>query len=85
MASDGLRVLAVAQGRFVGDAWPTSAHGFDFEWLGLVGLSDPLRVEIPQAIADCHSASIKVIMITGDYPQTARVIANQAGLQGARR
>jgi P-type Ca2+ transporter type 2C len=82
MASDGLRVLAVAQGRFVGDAWPTSAHGFDFEWLGLVGLSDPLRVEIPQAIADCHSASIKVIMITGDYPQTARVIANQAGLQG---
>ena len=80
MASDGLRVLAVAQGRFVGDAWPSSAHGFDFEWLGLIGLSDPLRAEIPQAIADCHSASIKVIMITGDYPQTARVIANQAGL-----
>jgi Ca2+-transporting ATPase len=44
-------------------------------------LSDPLRAEIPQAIADCHSASIKVIMITGDYAQTARVIANQAGLQ----
>jgi Ca2+-transporting ATPase len=81
MASNGLRVLAVAQGRFVGDAWPSSAHDFDFEWLGLIGLSDPLRVEIPQAIADCHSASIKVIMITGDYPQTARVIANQAGLQ----
>jgi len=80
MASDGLRVLAVAQGRFVGNAWPSSAHGFDFEWLGLIGLSDPLRAEIPQAIADCHSASIKVIMITGDYPQTARVIANQAGL-----
>jgi Ca2+-transporting ATPase len=82
MASDGLRVLAVAQGRFVGDTWPSSAHGFDFEWLGLIGLSDPLRAEIPQAIADCHSARIKVIMITGDYPQTARVIANQAGLQG---
>ncbi len=80
MASEGLRVLAVAQGRFVGDAWPSSAHDFDFEWVGLVGLSDPLRAEIPQAIADCHSASIKVIMITGDYPQTARVIANQAGL-----
>jgi Ca2+-transporting ATPase len=82
MASDGLRVLAVAQGRFVGDAWPSSAHGFDFEWLGLIGLSDPLRTEIAQAIADCHSANIKVIMITGDYPHTARVIANQAGLQG---
>ena len=80
MASDGLRVLAVAQGRFVGDAWPSTAHDFEFEWLGLMGLSDPLRAEIPQAIADCHSASIQVIMITGDYPQTARVIANQAGL-----
>jgi Ca2+-transporting ATPase len=65
----------------VGDAWPNSEHDFDFEWLGLIGLSDPLRAEIPQAIADCHSAGIKVIMITGDYPQTARVIANQAGLQ----
>jgi len=82
MASDGLRVLAVAQGRFEGDAWPSSAHDFDFEWLGLIGLNDPLRAEIPQAMADCHSASIKVIMITGDYPQTARVIANQAGLVG---
>ena len=81
MASDGLRVLAVAQGQFVGDAWPNSEHDFDFEWLGLIGLSDPLRAEIPQAIADCHSAGIKVIMITGDYPQTARIIANQAGLQ----
>ena len=81
MASDGLRVLAVAQGAFEGDAWPSSSHDFDFEWLGLIGLSDPLRAEIPQAIADCHSASIKVIMITGDYAQTARVIANQAGLQ----
>jgi Ca2+-transporting ATPase len=81
MASDGLRVLAVAQGAFEGDAWPSSSHDFDFEWLGLIGLSDPLRTEIPQAIADCHSASIKVIMITGDYAQTARVIANQAGLQ----
>lgn len=82
MASEGLRVLAVARGQFVGDAWPSSAHDFDFEWLGLIGLHDPLRAEIPQAIADCHCASIKVIMITGDYPQTARVIANQAGLQG---
>jgi P-type Ca2+ transporter type 2C len=82
MASDGLRVLAVAQGRFVGNTLPSSAHSFNFEWLGLIGLSDPLRAEIPQAIADCHSARIKIIMITGDYPQTARVIANQAGLQG---
>jgi Ca2+-transporting ATPase len=80
MASQGLRVLAVAQGRFEGNDWPDSEHDFDFEWLGLIGLSDPLRPEIPQAVADCHSASIRVIMITGDYPTTARMIAHQAGL-----
>ena len=80
MASQGLRVLAVAQGRFEGNDWPDSEHDFDFEWLGLIGLSDPLRPEIPQAVADCHSASIRVIMITGDYPTTARMIAQQAGL-----
>ena len=81
MASQGLRVLAVAQGRFEGSDWPTSEHDFDFEWLGLVGLSDPLRPEIAQAVADCHSANIRVIMITGDYPTTARMIAQQAGLR----
>ena len=80
MAQQGLRVLAVAQCRFEGDDWPTSPHEFDFEWLGLVGLTDPLRPEIPLAIAECKSAGIRVIMITGDYPATARVIATQAGL-----
>ena len=80
MAQQGLRVLAVAQGRFSGDNWPDNSHDFDFEWLGLIGLTDPLRAEISQAVADCHSAGIRVIMITGDYPATARVIANQAGL-----
>lgn len=80
MASQGLRVLAVAQGRFQGDDWPDNSHDFDFEWLGLIGLTDPLRAEIPQAVNDCHQAGIRVIMITGDYPTTARVIAAQAGL-----
>ena len=80
MARQGLRVLAVAQGRFTGDDWPDSAHGFDFQWLGLIGLTDPLRAEIPAAVADCHHAGIRVIMITGDYPATAQVIARQAGL-----
>jgi P-type Ca2+ transporter type 2C len=80
MARQGLRVLAVAQGRFTGNDWPAHSHDFDFEWLGLIGLTDPLRPEIPQAVADCHHAGIRVIMITGDYPATARVIASQAGL-----
>ena len=80
MAAQGLRVLAVAQSRFVGNNWPESVHGFHFEWLGLIGLTDPLRPEIPQAVAECQSAGIRVIMITGDYPATAQVIARQAGL-----
>ncbi|PUE09617.1 ATPase [Limnohabitans sp. T6-5] len=80
MAAQGLRMLAVAQSRFLGDDWPDSAHEFNFEWLGLIGLTDPLRHEIPQAVAECQTAGIRVIMITGDYPATAKVIARQAGL-----
>jgi Ca2+-transporting ATPase len=80
MAAQGLRVLAVAQSRFTGDDWPETPHAFAFEWLGLIGLTDPLRAEIPQAMAECRSAGIRVIMITGDYPATAQVIADQAGL-----
>jgi P-type Ca2+ transporter type 2C len=80
MAAQGLRVLAVARSRFEGDHYPDSPHDFAFEWLGLVGLTDPLRPEIPQAVADCQSAGIQVIVITGDFPATAREIARQAGL-----
>ncbi len=84
MAAQGLRVLAVARGRFEGNDWPETPHAFAFEWLGLIGLTDPLRVEIPQAMAECRSAGIRVIMITGDYPATAQVIATQAGLQAGQ-
>jgi Ca2+-transporting ATPase len=80
MAAQGLRVLAVAQSHFEGNDWPETPHAFAFEWLGLIGLTDPLRPEIPQAMAECQSAGIRVIMITGDYPTTAQVIATQAGL-----
>ena len=80
MAAQGLRVLAVAQAQFTGNDWPETAHAFEFEWQGLIGLTDPLRPEIPQAMAECQSAGIRVIMITGDYPATAQVIATQAGL-----
>lgn len=48
--------------------------------LGLVGLADPLRSNVPSAIEECHQAGIRVVMITGDYPTTARAIAGQAGL-----
>ena len=80
MAAEGLRVLGVARAAFVGQTWPELQHDFAFEFMGLVGLADPLRASVPDAVSDCRSAGIKVVMITGDYPATARAIARQAGL-----
>jgi Ca2+-transporting ATPase len=84
MAAEGLRVLGVARASFVGDTWPASQHEFPFEFLGLVGLADPIRPSVPVAVAECRSAGIRVVMITGDYPATARAIARQAGLDAER-
>ncbi len=81
MAGEGLRVLGVARATHVGSAWPASQHDFAFELLGLAGLADPLRASVPAAVADCRSAGIKVVMITGDYPATAKAIAAQAGIE----
>ncbi|HQQ63038.1 MAG TPA: cation-translocating P-type ATPase [Pseudomonadales bacterium] len=80
MAAQGLRVLAVAQATFAGNAWPDKQHDFDFTFVGLLGLDDPLRAEIPAAVEQCHTAGIRVVMITGDYPATAHNIAQHAGL-----
>ena len=80
MAADGLRVIAVARARFRQEDLPEQQHDFKFEFLGLLGLSDPVRPEVPGAVAECRSAGIRVVMITGDYPGTARNIARQAGL-----
>jgi Ca2+-transporting ATPase len=76
----GLRILAVAKGKVNFDNVPEHQHDLDFEFLGLIGLEDPLRSEVPAAIAECKGAGIRVIMITGDHPDTARSIAEQAGL-----
>lgn len=82
LAAEGLRVLAVARGGFTGTTWPASEHDFDFEFVGLLGLADPVRPEVPAAVAECRAAGIRVVMITGDYPATAQAIARQAGLAG---
>ena len=81
LAADGLRVLGVAQARFEARALPAIQHDFDFEFLGLLALEDPLRPEVPQAIAECLGAGIRVVMMTGDHPATALAIARQAGLK----
>ncbi len=83
MAQDGLRVLAVAKATFGEGRWPETQHDFDFEFLGLIGLADPVRSHVPLAIQECGKAGVKVVMITGDYPSTARAIARKAGLASA--
>jgi Ca2+-transporting ATPase len=81
MATAGLRVLGVARATFAGTALPETQQGFDFSFVGLAGLSDPLRASVPEAIGQCRTAGIRVVMITGDYPATARAVARAAGLE----
>ncbi len=80
LAGEGLRVLGVARALFKKGLLPDIQHDFAFEFLGLMGLADPLRETVPAAIKECNEAGVKVAMITGDYPETARSIAKQAGL-----
>jgi Ca2+-transporting ATPase len=80
MGSDGLRVLGVAKASFTGTSWPATQHDFDFTFLGLIGLADPVRVTVPSAIKECTEAGVKVVMITGDYPSTAAAIGREIGL-----
>lgn len=84
MASGGLRVLGVAKAQHSHAGWPEKQHDFDFSFVGLVGLLDPVRPEVADAIAQCQAAGIRVVMITGDYPSTARAIATEVGIDGAR-
>jgi len=83
MADRGLRVLGVARAFFQQPVLPCQQHDFIFEFLGLIGLADPVRPAVLAAIAECYSAGVRVVMITGDYPGTARNIARQIGLQKA--
>ena len=81
MADRGLRVLGVAKAHFRLGTLPEIQHDFDFEFLGLIALADPLRPKVADAVAECRRAGIRVVMVTGDYPRTALAIAREAGLQ----
>lgn len=82
LAGRGLRVLAFAEGEI--QAEPDGRYGHhqlvDLVFLGLAGMQDPVRPEVPAAIRDCRTAGVDVSMITGDDPRTAAVIARNAGL-----
>ena len=81
LASDGLRVLGVAKSTISTKGLPDIQHDFKLDFIGLIGLSDPIRSNVKQAVAECHKAGIRVIMITGDYPITAKHIAMEIGLE----
>jgi Ca2+-transporting ATPase len=79
-ADDGYRVLALAE-RFTADMGaPIERLERDLRLLGVVAIEDPPRPEDADALASCHEAGVRSVMITGDHPRTARAIATQIGL-----
>ncbi len=78
MASAGLRVLAFAHRALADDGTPIAEDEMTFA--GLIGLEDPPRAEVPEAIARCEEAGIRILMVTGDHPRTGLAIARQIGL-----
>jgi P-type Ca2+ transporter type 2C len=81
MAGSGQRVIGIAKADLNRDNLSDNHHDYNFTFIGLLGLEDPIRPEVPIAIAECYRAGIRVIMITGDYPQTALHIAKSLGLK----
>ncbi len=83
LASDGYRVIAIAH-RALDRAPAEDARREDLEsdlvLSGFLGLEDPVRPEVPDAVARCHSAGIQVMMITGDHPDTALAVARRTGI-----
>ncbi len=79
MAQKGLRVLALAYKKLTVN-YDRERLEEDLIFVGLAGLEDPSRPEVPEALQKCQEAGIKVIMITGDHPGTAISIAREIGL-----
>jgi Ca2+-transporting ATPase len=82
MAIHGIRVLAVASATARDSDWAEAQHAYNYKLAGLVGLADPIRASVPDAVAQCRSAGIRVVMITGDHAATALAISHQAGIVG---
>lgn len=79
-AAEGFRIIAIASTRISRTELTADIADIDFTFEGFLALADPIRPEVPEAIRQCLSAGVKVIMITGDFPETARSIGKQIGL-----
>lgn len=82
-ASSGLRVIAVA--RAYANSLPEKQHDLNFTFMGLIGLADPIRGDARDAVLECQEAGVKVLMITGDHPATAKSIGKQIGLMNPEK
>jgi len=80
MSGQGYRVLGVAKAYFTLASLPPGQHDFNFEFIGLIGLSDPVRLGVQESVRLCKEAGIRIVMVTGDYPGTAKNVARQIGL-----
>jgi len=80
LARDGLRIIGVAKAEFTSASLPGEQHDFNFRFLGLIGLADPVRPHVQASVRECYDAGIRIVMITGDYSGTAGNIARQIGL-----
>ena len=83
LADDGYRVLALAERHATELTEPLDDVEHDIHLVGLVGIADPPRTEVAAAVADCRTAGITPVMITGDHPRTARAIAARLGILAA--
>jgi len=79
LASRGMRVLGVAEARLAADGGADPGE-LDFGFLGLLAFEDPVREDVPGALAEARRAGVEVAMVTGDYPATALAIARDAGI-----
>lgn len=85
LSNQGRRVIGVACALHKTTCMPEEQHDFNFRFLGLLGLEDPVRPNVKGSIDECYMAGIRTIMITGDYPGTAMSIARQIGLHNPEK
>ncbi|MGE5411617.1 MAG: cation-translocating P-type ATPase, partial [Clostridiales bacterium] len=85
MSSEGLRVLGVANAIYDIKDLPVNQHDFEFKFIGFIGFADPPRLAVPKAIEESYKAGIRIIMITGDHPGTAKNIARKIGLKNCEK